>query len=29
MIDADGNVSRILRRVDPDSHADEVLAALG
>jgi peroxiredoxin Q/BCP len=28
VIDADGNVSRILRRVDPDSHADEVLAAL-
>ena len=29
VIDADGNVSRILRRVNPDSHADEVLAALG
>ena len=28
VIDADGNVSRILRRVNPDSHADEVLAAL-
>jgi thioredoxin-dependent peroxiredoxin len=28
VIDADGNVSRVLRRVDPDSHADEVLAAL-
>ena len=28
VIDADGNVSRILRRVDPDSHADDVLAAL-
>jgi peroxiredoxin Q/BCP len=26
--DADGNVSRILRRVNPDNHADEVLAAL-
>ena len=29
VIDADGNVARILRRVNPDSHADEVLAALG
>ena len=29
VIDADGNVSRVLRRVNPDSHADEVLAALG
>jgi peroxiredoxin Q/BCP len=29
VIGADGNVSRILRRVNPDSHADEVLAALG
>jgi peroxiredoxin Q/BCP len=28
VIDADGNVSRVLRRVNPDSHADEVLAAL-
>ena len=28
MIDADGNVARIMRRVNPDSHADEVLAAL-
>ena len=28
VIDAEGNVSRVLRRVDPDSHADEVLAAL-
>ena len=28
VIDAEGNVSRILRRVNPDSHADEVLAAL-
>jgi peroxiredoxin Q/BCP len=28
VIDADGNVSRILRRVDPDSHAGEVLEAL-
>jgi peroxiredoxin Q/BCP len=29
VIDADGNVARIMRRVNPDSHADEVLAALG
>jgi peroxiredoxin Q/BCP len=29
VIDAEGNVSRVLRRVNPDSHADEVLAALG
>jgi thioredoxin-dependent peroxiredoxin len=29
VIGPDGNVSRILRRVNPDSHADEVLAALG
>jgi thioredoxin-dependent peroxiredoxin len=29
VIDADGNVSRIMRKVNPDSHADEVLAALG
>jgi peroxiredoxin Q/BCP len=28
VIDADGNVARIMRRVDPDRHADEVLAAL-
>jgi peroxiredoxin Q/BCP len=28
VIDAEGNVSRILRRVNPDSHADDVLAAL-
>ena len=28
VIDADGNVARVLRRVNPDSHADEVLAAL-
>ena len=28
VIDAEGNVSRVLRRVNPDSHADEVLAAL-
>ncbi len=29
VIDADGNVVRIMRRVNPDRHADEVLAALG
>jgi len=29
VIDADGNVARILRRVKPDSHADQVLEALG
>ena len=29
MIDADGNVAKIMRRVNPDDHADEVLAALG
>ena len=29
MIDADGNVAKILRRVNPDSHADDVLAVLG
>jgi thioredoxin-dependent peroxiredoxin len=28
VIDADGNVARIMRRVNPDNHADEVLAAL-
>ena len=28
VIDADGNVARELRRVKPDTHADEVLAAL-
>ena len=28
VIDADGNVARILRRVNPDEHADQVLAAL-
>jgi len=28
VIDAEGNVSRVLRRVNPDSHADEVLDAL-
>jgi peroxiredoxin Q/BCP len=28
VIDADGNVTRIMRRVKPDTHADDVLAAL-
>ena len=28
VIDADGNIAKILRRVDPDEHADKVLAAL-
>ncbi len=28
VIDADGNVTRIMRRVNPDQHADDVLAAL-
>jgi peroxiredoxin Q/BCP len=28
VIDADGTVARVLRRVNPDSHADDVLAAL-
>jgi peroxiredoxin Q/BCP len=29
VIDANGNVARVLRRVNPDRHADEVIAALG
>jgi thioredoxin-dependent peroxiredoxin len=28
VIDADGDIARIMRRVNPDRHADEVLAAL-
>jgi thioredoxin-dependent peroxiredoxin len=28
VIDADGNIARIMRRVKPDEHADDVLAAL-
>jgi thioredoxin-dependent peroxiredoxin len=28
VIDADGKVKKIMRRVKPDTHADEVLAAL-
>jgi peroxiredoxin Q/BCP len=29
VIDADGNVAKILRRVKPEAHADQVLTALG
>ena len=29
VIDAEGNVSRVMRRVKPDTHAADVLAALG
>ena len=28
VIDADGTVTKVLRRVDPETHADKVLAAL-
>ncbi len=28
VIDADGNLAKVLRRVKPETHADEVLAAL-
>ena len=28
VIDADGNVAKVMRRVRPDSHADDVLAVL-
>jgi thioredoxin-dependent peroxiredoxin len=28
VIDAEGNVAKVLRRVKPDTHADDVLAAL-
>jgi peroxiredoxin Q/BCP len=28
VIDADGNVAKVMRRVKPDTHADAVLAAL-
>jgi thioredoxin-dependent peroxiredoxin len=28
VIDGEGNVAKIMRRVNPDRHADEVLAAL-
>jgi len=29
VIEADGNVKKVMRRVKPDEHADDVLAALG
>jgi peroxiredoxin Q/BCP len=29
LIDADGNVASVMRRVKPDQHVDQVLAALG
>ena len=29
VVDADGKVAKIMRRVNPDRHADDVLAALG
>ena len=29
VIDTEGNVTKIMRRVKPDTHADDVLAALG
>lgn len=28
VIDADGNVAKAMRKVKPDTHADDVLAAL-
>jgi peroxiredoxin Q/BCP len=28
VIDADGNIAKVLRKVDPDEHAEKVLAAL-
>jgi peroxiredoxin Q/BCP len=28
VVDADGRVAKVMRRVDPQTHADEVLAAL-
>jgi peroxiredoxin Q/BCP len=28
LIDSEGNVTKVMRRVKPDTHADEVLAAL-
>jgi peroxiredoxin len=27
-IDSDGNVAKVMRRVKPDTHVDQVLAAL-
>jgi peroxiredoxin Q/BCP len=29
VVDPEGNVAKIMRRVSPDSHADDVLAVLG
>ena len=29
VIDAEGNLAKIMRRVKPEAHADDVLAALG
>jgi peroxiredoxin Q/BCP len=29
VIDAEGNLSKVMRRVKPETHADDVLAALG
>ena len=29
VIDADGNVAKVMRSVKPAEHADDVLAALG
>ncbi|HXH89750.1 MAG TPA: thioredoxin-dependent thiol peroxidase [Gaiellaceae bacterium] len=29
VIDAEGNLAKVMRKVKPDTHADEVLAALG
>ena len=28
VIDSDGNIAKVLRKVNPDEHADKVLAAL-
>jgi peroxiredoxin Q/BCP len=28
LIDSEGKVTKVMRRVKPDTHADEVLAAL-
>jgi len=28
VIDSDGNLAKVMRRIKPDTHADEVLAAL-
>ena len=29
VIDADGTVVKVMRKVEPETHADDVLAALG